>query len=192
MKHQPNTGTPTNDIVYTPPSLAGAIVRHFHPTGKCLDPACGDGAFLQFLPEGSDWCEIEKGRDFFAYKQKVDWIVTNPPWSKMRDFLLHSYEIADDIVYFVTANHLFTKRRLSDMEAAGFGMKEILCCDTPANFPTSGFQCAAMHIRRGWDMGRDGIRMTRLRADGKGGFFSVPFGASFSIQMDLFSEGYSL
>ena len=27
MKHQPNTGTPTNDIVYTPPSLAGAIGR---------------------------------------------------------------------------------------------------------------------------------------------------------------------
>jgi len=147
MHDTPNGAKNRNDLIFTPKELAKKIINHFKPVGKILDPSAGEGAFLDQMP-GADWCEISKGRDFFAYNKKVDWIVTNPPWSKIREFLHHGYEIADNIVYLITINHVFTKARLRDMREHGFGIKEIFCFDTPENFPGSGFQCGAVHFQR--------------------------------------------
>ena len=53
-----------DDKVMTPDELAKKIVTHFSPTGKLLEPACGNGSFLQYM-KNADWCEIDKGIDFF-------------------------------------------------------------------------------------------------------------------------------
>src|ERR1043166_3962728 len=58
------------------------------------------------------WCEIKAGRDFFAWTEKVDWIVTNPPWSQIRAFLRHGMKVADNIVFLLTINHVWTKARI--------------------------------------------------------------------------------
>lgn len=49
-----------------------------------------------------------------------------------------------------TINHLWTRARLGDVKAAGFGLKELVLVDTPKNFPPSGFQLGAVHLHRGW------------------------------------------
>ena len=72
------------DRVFTPDWAAEDIVRHFCPTGHILEPFKGDGVFLRYLPSKVDWCEIEEGRDFFAWKDAVDWIISNPPYSITR------------------------------------------------------------------------------------------------------------
>ena len=64
--------TNPNDVVYTPDAIAQSVVSYFKPTGFCLDPCRGTGAFYRWLPTGSDWCEIAEGRDFFAFDRKVD------------------------------------------------------------------------------------------------------------------------
>lgn len=133
MKYQPNSNYKSNDVVYTPEPLAKAIVNHFKPNGKVLEPCCGAGAFLKYLPN-ADWCEIERGRDFFDLNGHYDWIVTNPPWSKIRDFLRHSMEVADNIVFLMTVNHAFTKARIRDVFAEGFSIREIALCDMPRSF----------------------------------------------------------
>ena len=70
----------------------------------------------------------------------------------MRQFLQHGMTIADNIVYLTSINHYTTKRRIQDMQAAGFGIKEFFCVDTPAKpWPQSGFQLAAVHTARGYD-----------------------------------------
>jgi len=91
--------------------------------------------------------------DFFDYSEKVAWIITNPPWSKARDFARHAYEIADDIVFLITLNHfLALKARFRDMENAGFAIREIALADTPPEpWPQSGFQLGAIHFQRGWN-----------------------------------------
>src|SRR5580704_17020600 len=66
------------DHVYTNPALARAIIDHFQPTGKIIDPCRGDGAFFDHLPPGSDWYEVSEGRDFLAYTEQVDWVISNP------------------------------------------------------------------------------------------------------------------
>ena len=47
-------------------------------------------------------------------------------------------------------NHLWTRARLRDLKAAGFGLREIVLIDIPQSFPQLGFQLGASHLCRGW------------------------------------------
>jgi len=149
MQLNPSKNTPDRDIVYTPRDVSLEIINHFKPSGVILDPCKGDGSFSDQI-DGCLWCEIELNRDFLEWQTKVDWIISNPPWSKMREFLEHGMEVSDNIVYLTSINHYTTKRRIRDMRDAGFGIKEIYCIPTPKSFPQSGFQLAAVHTQRGY------------------------------------------
>lgn len=146
-----------NERVYTPPALAAQIVAHFRPSGRMLEPCAGQRAFVDALnAHGSfgpvRWCEIDEGIDFFHHRGHTDWIVTNPPWGpKFRSFLLHSMELADNIVFLANMNVWDTKRRRREIAEAGFGVVEILTVDTPPPpWPQQGFQLAATWLKRGW------------------------------------------
>jgi hypothetical protein len=158
MRLQPNRDYVSDDVVQTPVEMAGRLVQHFKPQGRILEPCRGQGHFLQFLP-GAEWCELKEGRDFMEWDKKVDWIITNPPWSKIRSFLQHAMRWSDDIVFLLTINHIWTKARLRDIKESGFGLKEICLLEMPDSFPQSGFQLGAVHVQRDW--GGD-IRMTDL------------------------------
>ena len=147
----PNTNTPEKDVVYTPRWLAADIISHFNPTGKILEPCRGDGAFSTQMD--CEWCEIAEGVDFFDYSKKVDWIVTNPPWSKIRQFLDHSFSIeAENIVFLCNINAVATRARLNLIRENGYGIAEFYCMDNPkeGNWPQTGFQLAAIHIKRNY------------------------------------------
>jgi hypothetical protein len=133
-------------------------VGHFLPQigGTVLEPCEGGGAFTRAftyhgLPEFIS-LEIRKGLDFFAFDEHVSWIITNPPWSLAKQFLQHAYRVADNVVFLITLHHIFDLRsRIADMEASGFGIREVLLCKTPAKpWPQSGFQLGAVHLQRGY------------------------------------------
>ena len=149
MRFQPNRDYDSNDDIQTPLDLAQHLVAHFQPGGRILEPCCGDGNILCHLPADADWCEIKHSRNFFSWHESVDWIITNPPWSQIRCFLAHGFQIADNIVFLMTVNHAWTKARLRDMRNAGFGLREIHLVSTPHSFPQSGFQLGAVHYQRG-------------------------------------------
>ena len=151
----PPTNSPEKDLVMTPEYLAVEIINHFAPTGVILDPSRGTGAFYDNFPgDNNVWCELGEGKDFLTYTDKVDWIITNPPWSKIQQFLLHGMEISDNIVYLTTINHYTTKRRIREMRQHDFAIKEIYCVPTPKNpWPQLGFQLAAVHTQRGYTGG---------------------------------------
>ena len=142
------------DLVFTPRELAVYIVKVFADEidGSVLEPARGDGAFYDILPRHvtRHWCEISDGRDFFDFTTPVDWIVTNPPWSRFRDFLEHSLRVADNVLFLAPINHFGTKRRVTLIRDAGFGLKRMLFVPSPIAWPSSGFQLAAVHLQRGW------------------------------------------
>ncbi len=146
-----------DDRVYTPRPLADLVVAHFSPTGSVLEPCAGQMAFVSASMAWPSvtrvhWTEVDLGSDFFDWKTKVDWLITNPPWSKARKFAQHAYEVADNIVFLITLNHFTSlKARFRDMEQAGFGIRELaLCPDPPPPWPQSGFQLGAIHIQRGY------------------------------------------
>lgn len=150
-----------NDCVATPLPLAIQIVQHFRPTGRVLEPCRGadsPGPFEQALRTigvECHWAEILAGRDFLTmHLLHYDWIITNPPWSQFRKFLVRSMQVADNIVFLSTINHWFLTGRRRDMREAGFGIVEILELQHPPKpWPSSGFSLAAVWIRRGWTGG---------------------------------------
>ena len=137
------------DRVYTPAWCASDMVRHFQPRGTILEPCRGDGAIFRLLPEGSCWCEIDDGRDFFAWKSPVDWIISNPPYSKLRPFMVHAFKLADDVALLIPVRNLVSGYG-TVREAIRFGaMKEIRWYGGGARlgFPM-GNAIAVVHWRR--------------------------------------------
>ena len=138
-----------SDIVYTPEHIAKEIIEWVNPTGFCLDPCMGDGAFFNNLPKPKDWCEIEKGKDFIDYNKKVDWIIGNPPYSIFKDFLRHSFEIADNVVYILPTNKVFQRLVIMDMIEKYGGIKGIKLYGAGSNvgFPF-GFSTGTFHFSK--------------------------------------------
>jgi hypothetical protein len=153
MKHKPNqngyvirqekksvitdkNGENISSVVYTNKKFAKRIVDYLSPqftkTDTFLDPCKGDGAFYNNLPKPKDWCEIQQGKDFFAYDKKASWIITNPPWQGKvyAPFANHCFEVADNVVFLVKLfGAIGTTRRLRDALTNKHGMKEIIICD---------------------------------------------------------------
>jgi len=139
-----------NDRVYTPPELARDIVNHFKPCGRILEPAAGQGSFVQCLP-GCDWCELDFKTDFFEATGHYDWIVTNPPYSKFSDFLAHALCLADNLLFLCPENSWGTFKRRDLVSRAGFGFVEH--CQVPRPlppWPQFGMVISATWLRRGW------------------------------------------
>jgi len=151
MKHQANRNYISNDLIMTPEPLARKIIEYFQPKGVVLEPCKGSGNFYKYMPPGRLWCEITEGVDFTQFHQKVDWIITNPPWSKIRQFLQCSMLVADNVVFLMTINHLWTRARISDIYDSYFGIAEIIMIDTPNNFPPLGFQLGVVHLKGGYE-----------------------------------------
>lgn len=139
------------DVVYTPAWLAELVVKHFAPSGVCLDPCMGDGAFYRLLPAGSEWCEATNGRDFFAWDKDVDWVIGNPPYSCLLGWIRHSFKIADNVVYLMPLHRVFASYEfMEDIQKYG-GIAEILLIGTgaTAGFPF-GHALGAVHYKRGY------------------------------------------
>lgn len=139
-----------NDVVFTPDWLAERICSMFVIEGKVLEPCKGEGAFLRYLPTGTEWCEITEGRNFYDYDKPVDWIVTNPPYSDFNRFLAHSFSLAQNIVLLIPTAKLFksmgTLRSVYDY--GGIESLHLLPAGK-AGFPF-GFPCGIFHLSRGY------------------------------------------
>src|SRR5688572_1901091 len=148
MKSQPNRNYRSNDTVMTPQWLADAIVDELRPSGVLLEPCSGDGAFVAALSRYGvvKSCNSLAQENFYFWGERVDWIVTNPPWSDFRGFLSHAMGLASHVVFLATVNHWWTKRRVDDVRTAGFGYRTLLLTPWPKEFPASGFQLGAMHL----------------------------------------------
>ena len=153
-----------NDVVFTPDWLAKQICGMFSISGKVLEPCKGEGAFLKYLPQNTDWCEIADGKNYYDYNEKVDWIVTNPPYSDYNRFLSHSFCLADNIVLLVPVSKMFKSMGTlkSIMDYGGFVSIHTLPA-SKAGFPF-GFPCAIYYLKRNY-IGYTTIEMLKCNDD---------------------------
>lgn len=153
-----------NDMVTTPRHIAKQMIdfyadnhlAHPHdisPDATILDPCRGDGAFYNQYPDDRtrDWCEITEGRDFFDWPYKVDWIITNPPYSIFPQFLKKCFEVADNVALLIPLAKLVSslKRINMVMDYGGIVSMRIIGA-SKCGFPF-GFPAAAIHMKRGYD-----------------------------------------
>lgn len=159
---QPNrTGIATaSDIVMTPISIAEIVLNHFQPAGQILEPARGTGNIFNLMDEPKDWCEITEGRDFLKYNKKVDWIITNPPYSIYDNFLEHCFEISENVVLLVPIAKAFKSMGVEKLVDKYGGLKEIFLigggqkCGFAFGFPTG-----CLYYKRGY---KGDIKLTKL------------------------------
>ena len=143
-------GNSTTDKVYTPEPIAKLIISKFALAGKVLDPFKGKGAFYNNLPESveKNWCEIDDGRDFFEYKEHVDWIISNPPYSIYDEVMEHSFEVADNIVYLVPLSKVVSSLgRIKKLYDFGGVPYIYIIGASRCGFPF-GFPACAIHIQK--------------------------------------------
>lgn len=138
------------DVVYTSDPVAKAIVSFLNPSGKILDPCKGDGAFYNHLP-GADYCELREGKDFFDYKDRVDWVIGNPPYTVFKEFLEHSFEIAKNVSFLVPTNKIFQRQVVMDMITKWGGIYSMIVYGSGSliGFPF-GFSVANFHFKKGY------------------------------------------
>lgn len=144
-----NSPLDVGDIVYTPEWVVKDMIAWFKPSGKILEPCSGNGAFLAYLPQNTLWCEIQKGYDFFQFDERVDWIIGNPPYKLIREWLQHSFTLSDNIVYLIPMNSPFNSfRRLQDILTWG-GIVQIRAYGNGKIFGMNyGFAVGAFHFQK--------------------------------------------
>lgn len=105
------------------------MVRRFPVYGKGLEPCRGSGNIYRAMKRvfrQLDWCEIDQGRDFFDYREPVDWIFTNPPYSIYDPFLLHCFSLADNVVLLIPLHKVFKSLRVIEAAREYGGAREII------------------------------------------------------------------
>lgn len=113
-------------IVFTKPAMVKHLISlvDFPAGATVLDPCAGDMVFFDHFPEHckKDWCEINKGKDFFDYNQKADYIISNPPFVPRKlfwTFHRKAMELAQVEIWWLlnmSSLNVFTPKRLEEMK----------------------------------------------------------------------------
>lgn len=68
----------------TPNDLCIELIKQVHLVegDEVLEPFRGEGSFYNNFPDfvNKSYCEIEEGLDYKDYNNKIDWVITNPPF----------------------------------------------------------------------------------------------------------------
>ncbi|MFA5186405.1 MAG: hypothetical protein WC551_08020 [Patescibacteria group bacterium] len=139
-----------NDAVDTPDWCAADMVQYFTPTGLVLEPALGDGAIYRHLPPDSQYCEIRQGRDFLAFREPVDWIISNPPYSLIKEFTSHAFEISDNVVWLMPVHSYFRAWHLV-LAAHRYGGLAVIRFYGPGRNLGFANPIGALHWQRSYD-----------------------------------------
>lgn len=125
----------------TPRSVVVALLSHLNirPTDNFLEPCRGTDAIWSHisLPDSQKhWAEIEQGKDYLKTKfpNKMDIIITNPPFSLTEEFIEKSLsELNEDgtMAYLQRVNFLGSKKRVPFWKKVGFPDKSPIIVPRP-------------------------------------------------------------
>lgn len=128
-----------NDEFMTPRELAKILVPKvpLKVGDTVIDPSPGEGAFYDAFPSFVFKTQILG--DFFEFNHDYDWLITNPPYSKLDRWLEHSFDVADIGVAYLLGLHNITPRRLELANKYGFGLSAMHLCKVFHWFGISAF-----------------------------------------------------
>ena len=130
-------------IMYTPDDVAEKIVnycsRQMSISDSVLEPFNGNGSiYKKILNHKKYYCEIDEGIDFFLWNDKIDWIISNPPFQiKINGEVVNAFimiidrcmELCNKGFFFLINHKLWsslTVKRLKDWEQQkGFVLSRI-------------------------------------------------------------------
>lgn len=123
------------DIVMTNPDMAKDLLRRipFEKGDVVLEPGRGKGAFFNNFPTFTKnlWCEISEDKDFFDFHGRVDYCVSNPPFTPRGlfwNFQKHAMKVTTKAIYWVismSAMDVFTPKRYLEMNKCGWYIQSL-------------------------------------------------------------------
>ena len=103
------------------------------------------------MPSGTDWCELSQGRDFFQYKRRVRWIVTNPPFEKLTDWMQHAFQLSENVVFVIPLSKFFSSAPRIELAQEYGWAREVLYLGRGRSMGFDiGFPFGAVHFVRGY------------------------------------------
>jgi hypothetical protein len=117
-----------NDKFYTPDAAVKThidFIKDLIGDGICYEPFAGLGAYLSHLPPNTVWTELDNGKDFFDFNEKVEYIVSNPPYSCIDKVLEHSVELNPSMISYLIGVNNLTARRLEYMNKHGYYLERV-------------------------------------------------------------------
>lgn len=123
IKHR----TYANDEFMTPELLVKNCISQVPLMSRdvVLDSAKGEGAFFNNLPSFTTNLATD---DFFNFDTEIDWIISNPPYSELDNWLAHSFNLSRIGVAYLLGLHNITPKRLELANHYGFGITSIHLC----------------------------------------------------------------
>lgn len=125
IKTMKNKANNPNDKIITPLNVAKDMIEkcNINKDMKVLDCSKGEGVFYNNLPIcNKDWCEIDEGKDFFKYNEKVDLIIGNPPYSLWDKWTDKTIELNPKKICYIWGNFNLTPPRLNKYFINNYGI----------------------------------------------------------------------
>lgn len=129
ISHKIKHRTHPKDKFYTPIDLAKELIAlvPLVENDLVLDPCLGRGAFYNNYPSFVEkkYCEIDLGIDFFQYNTKVDWCISNPPYSLLDRWFKKTCEISNKGFGYLIGLNNYTARRMELCNKYNFGLTKL-------------------------------------------------------------------
>ncbi|MCD8212802.1 MAG: hypothetical protein LUC34_01900 [Campylobacter sp.] len=110
-----------SDFYQTPYNLTRRLLEAQSFNGSILEPACGNGAIVTVLNEFGYkdvkfYDILTGGKSFLDESRTIDNIITNPPFSLAKEFILKAHEITNyKFAFLLPLNYLHGKQRFDEI-----------------------------------------------------------------------------
>jgi len=117
------------DRIFTPENIAKICISKIpsNPQDTWCDCCYGQGVFYKNFPTNNkEFYEIELGKDFLKSHKKYDWIVTNIPFSKPKEFIEKMSDKCIKGFGILCLANSMTATRLKNLEKKGLFLNSML------------------------------------------------------------------
>ena len=114
-----------NNEFYTPESLAKMLINYtpINKNDTVFESAYGKGNFYSQFPKNN---KTGYSTDFFNESNKWDWIITNPPYSKLDDWFKHTIKLSNKGFGLLIGWNNLTAKRIEICNKEKFGLSKII------------------------------------------------------------------
>mgnify|MGYP006307567683 CR=1 FL=1 len=116
------------DRIFTPEDVAKECIKKIPSSvgDSWCDCCLGEGVFYNNFPtDNKHWYEIDKGRDFLTSSEKYDWIVTNIPFSKPKEFIAKMSDNCNKGFGILCLANSMTATRLEQLKKKGLYLNSV-------------------------------------------------------------------